>query len=84
MTTERAEIEIARLQKIIQENKKSEIPIPLPEPDFSPLIEMAKSHINEISNEGFADENSDHWFYEAVMECVYGKNVWEWINKNSN
>lgn len=83
MTTEEAELQIQQLQKFIQENKNLEIPIPLVNPDFSPLIEMAKNHIDTIAGDGFEDENSDHWFYEAVMECVYGKKVWVWINKNS-
>ena len=83
MTTEQAELEILRLQEVIAKNKRSEVPKPLENPDFTSLIEIAKNHIEEISNDGFSDEDSDHWFYEAVMEAVYGNKVWEWINKNS-
>lgn len=83
MTTKQAEQEIAKLQRIIQENKNSEIPIPLVNPDFNSLIEMAKSHIQEIHETGLTDEDADHWFYEEAMNCIYGKNVWKWINKNS-
>lgn len=83
MTTEQAKIEILRLQRIIEDNEKLEIPTPLVNPDFSRLIQVAKNHIDDISKSGFADENSDHWFYELVMESIYGPNVWEWITKKS-
>lgn len=83
MTTEQAELEILRLQEVIARNKRLEVPKPLENPDFTSLIEIAKNHIEAISNNGFSDEDSDHWFYEAVMECVYGKSVWKWINNKT-
>lgn len=81
---EKIEETIKSLQKELKELKNAEIPIPLSEPDFSPLIILAKGHINGLAKHGTSDDDSDHWFYEAVMECVYGKHVWEWINKNTD
>jgi hypothetical protein len=83
MTTEQAELEIERLQKLIAKNKQSDIPKPLETPDFTYLSEIAQSYIREIVDTGFTDEDTEHWFFEAVMESVYGNKVFEWINKNS-
>mgnify|MGYP003555237604 CR=1 FL=1 len=82
MTKEEALEEITRLQKFVAE-KSIPKPEPLDNPNFGYLVSLAMEHISDLDKDGFADEESDHWFYEAVMEAVYGKDVWAWINANS-
>jgi len=71
--------EIARREKE-ESKKKDAVPKPLNKPDFSHVQKTAKRIIEEIAL-GKESEDNGHWCYEAIMEAVYGKKVWLWINE---
>jgi len=49
--------------------------------DFAPLREMAIDYIrNMAKGVGHEDDDAPHYMYEELMEAVYGKKVWEYIN----
>ncbi len=56
-------------------------PSPLPVPDFSFLREMVITSINQSVKDEHEDNDFEHYVYEAVMEAIYGKDFWEWRNK---
>lgn len=81
MTKQEAEQQIKKLQKFIAEKEQEEIPKPLDNPDFTPLIELAQAYIDDINNDKYCEDDA-HYIFERAMECVFGKKVWGWINKN--
>ena len=33
-----------------------------------------------ISPGNVSDDDSSHYIYEAAVEAVYGKSIWQWVN----
>ena len=62
-------------------NKKARKPKPVENPDFSTLIETCQKNIDFLVTEGGDDSDWEYWIYEAAMEAVFGKVVWDWINE---
>lgn len=60
--------------------KEKAMPQPISNPDFSQVVDMATEFVKNHAK-GVCDSDSDHWFFEAVMETVYGKDYWVWHNK---
>lgn len=50
---------------------------------FGSLIDMYEKHMDDIEKYNGNEEYGDiaHFTYEAVMEALYGKDVWDWVNK---
>ena len=71
------------IEKREKEEEEREKPLPLPmiDQDFTQVIKLCESYINDLDKDGWVDEDMDHYIFEAAMEAVYGKSVWEWINK---
>jgi len=47
--------------------------------DYSKVEKACEVHIQELAD-GRLDEDSEHYIYEAAMEAVYGKKIWDWVN----
>ena len=62
--------------------KEKEMPQPISNPDFSAIVDMAMEFVKDHA-QGVRNSDSDHWFFEAVMETVYGKDYWVWHNKQN-
>ena len=62
--------------------KKASFPKAIENPDFSGLIEMCKRYIDGIAN-GAIHDDTQHYIYECAVECVFGKKIWVWINKQN-
>lgn len=77
MSDEELQAELARRQ---QSKKAGAVPQQLPSLDFSPLIKICQDYINDLAREGYADDDYDHYIYETAIECVFGEDVWSWIN----
>ena len=50
----------------------------IPFPDFAEVTRQAKEHMKGIED-GNEDDDSPHYIFEAVLEAVYGKDVWNYI-----
>jgi len=50
---------------------------------FGSLIDMYEKYMDDIEKYKGNVETSDisHYTFEAVLEALYGKNVWKWVNK---
>lgn len=73
------------LEKVIADRKaeKAEIekPTPIEKPDFDRILASAEKHIEYLASDDYCDDNEEeHYIYEDVMEAIYGKDVWDWIN----
>ena len=76
--------QIEKLEKELEESKKQEIPKPIPVRDFNPLIKMCESHLKDIAEKGYAEEDDKQYIFECVMKTIYGKDIFNWYNKNNN
>lgn len=66
------------------ERRKRELrgpPTPLKEPDFSNLQELVVEGTKASVQNGYEDDDFQHYVYEAAMEAVFGKDFWTWRNK---
>lgn len=57
-------------------------PTPLPNPDFSKLIELAQQHAAEAPDA--TEEEIAGWdevIYDAAMEAIYGPDFFDWLNE---
>jgi len=48
--------------------------------DFNPVIDICEENINKLHKDGYMIKDIEHWIYEAVLESVYGKDIWKWID----
>ena len=55
-------------------------PLPLKKPNFEEVVSICTTHINDIANSK-GESATKQWIYEATMEAVFGKDVFDWINK---
>ena len=45
------------------------------------VYDYANKYINGLAEKGYVDDALEQYIFEAVMEMVFGKNVWDFINK---
>ena len=65
-------------QEILEKNAKR--PKPLDNIELQPLVKLAEEHLTSLIA-GDEDEDFPQWCYEALMEAVYGRKIFEFINK---
>lgn len=56
-------------------------PQPKQNPDFGPLIQMLEDDIAEMEQTKHRDDDISHYVYESALKCLYGPDVFKWINK---
>jgi hypothetical protein len=66
--------ELERRQK-----EANALPEPLASPNFDNVLRLAKETVQEHAK-GRDDDDRAHWCFEAVLEAVYGKGIWDWWN----
>ena len=49
--------------------------------DLGPLMKICSDYIDYIATDWHGDNDWDHYIYETAIETMYGKDVWDWINK---
>lgn len=60
------------------------VPEPVENPDWAGVISLAKKTIENVNNNGYLGKDMEHYAYEEVMKAVYGNNIFDWINKNTD
>jgi hypothetical protein len=72
------------LRQELEQREKAQqnaaIPKPVECPDFEGLKEQCAQYITEIIRTGWADDDIEHYIFEAALSAVYGNSVWEWVN----
>jgi len=53
-------------------------PEPLPNPDFSSIIDMCKDHVaNKMNNKSMGEDENEEFMFETVMQVVYGEDIFD-------
>lgn len=71
----------AELDRREENRRKKAIPQQLSSPDFIPLQEICQNYIDELAAGCRPDDDCEHYVFEAAIECCFGKDVWNWINR---
>jgi len=75
--TEQLEAELARRK---EEAERQAMPVPLDNPDWSVVTKYCKGYIEDLHTKGYTHTDDKQYIFEAAMNAVFGKNVWQWIN----
>lgn len=51
--------------------------------DYSKLKKMSTDYVKAVLNKEYIDEDFKHYFFEAVLKCFYGNNIFKKLNKIS-
>jgi hypothetical protein len=69
--------EVGRREKI-----RTAPPEPLPDEEINwNIVKSGAAEYIELVDEKKSLSNSEHFIFESVIVAVYGRDVWEWINK---
>ena len=74
----------AELERRKREKSESEKPKLITENvDLSGLIMTCQEYIDCLHNDNYCDrEDSEHYIYEEALKALYGKSIFDWINKH--
>lgn len=64
------------------DKRKKEVGRPKPRQDikFEDLIGTCEAILQDIVKRGYSKDAADY-IYESAMSCIYGPDIWEWINE---
>jgi hypothetical protein len=77
-TDEQLEQEMARRQRIKEEEKK---PKQIERPDLTRLRQSCQTYIDTLADKGYPPKDGDHYIFETAMNTIYGDRVWSWVNE---
>lgn len=46
--------------------------------DFAGLLKTVRSGVLQAVQDGYEDDDLQHYIYEAAIEAVYGPGYWNW------
>lgn len=81
-----SQLEKLQKQKVEIENKIKNLekiggrPVRQDSINWKPVLELAESYVHDLDEEGYVDDDMEHYIKEAVLEAVFGEDVWKWIN----
>jgi len=67
-------------KELTRREEESSAAAPLEKIDWQPVIDLVIDGVDTMRNECYEPKDFEHYVYEAVMEAVYGKDVWKWYN----
>ena len=68
------------LEEELRRREEEEKPKQIAAPDLTKLRKICQEYIDSLARDKYVDGDLDHYIFEAAMETVFGKNVWDWIN----
>ena len=71
----------AELKHLEEKKREEEKPIAIETPDFSSVIVMCQGYVDRLHIDGYVSEDLESYIFEAVMDAMFGKNIFEWINR---
>ena len=79
---EMSEVELTEeLLRRKKAREAAETPKLLENPDLTGLIRTCQGYIADVKK-GRTDEDDPHYIYEEALKALYGKDVFNWINKH--
>ena len=53
--------------------------------DWSSVIEQAQAHLDYVESPDYHEDNdNDHYLFEEVMMTVFGRDIFDWINEQTD
>lgn len=81
LSDEELEQELERRKEKSEKTSALPVPKPLANIDWARVISIAQEGVQNLARDRpYLDDDFDTWVFEAVMEAVYGKNIWKWWN----
>lgn len=77
ISTEELQLEIDSRKKKKQKLAK---PKQLFQSNIDPLRKICQEYIDYLANDGFEDNDFDHYIFEVAIEAIFGPDVWKYIN----
>lgn len=74
----RAAIAIKERQAFID---MQELPKPVENPDFTEVTKLCQEYVRSLVQEKYVDDDLDHYIYEAAMNAVFGKGIFDYMRK---
>lgn len=71
------------LKAELDRRERRSCPPPLEKPCFEELKNFVIAIVEEVENNEGPAKGFEHDLFEASMEAVYGKGIWNWWNKNA-
>ena len=51
-------------------------------PDYTDLQHSCQAYVCAIATNTYHEDNEDqHYIFEAALEALYGKSIWDWIQE---
>lgn len=66
------------------EKRKRTLPTKVDNINFDRLVELAEKHLHKIASHMYDGESDDTIIFEAVFEVIYGEDIWDWYNANTD
>lgn len=82
ITTEDLLAELKRREEQAKEAKKPRATALVAPEDLEKLKASCQDYIDQIAEDGYVDDDSKQWIFEAAMELFFGRLVWRWIGEN--
>lgn len=56
-------------------------PLQLKDPDFTELKKICQEYIDSYADNGFVDDDLEHYIFEEALKAIFGEHVWQWIKE---
>ena len=56
-------------------------PTQLSDPDFTELKKTCQEYIDSYADNGFVDDDLEHYIFEEALGAIFGNHVWQWIRE---
>lgn len=80
-----SKVSIEKLQAEIDSRKTPKQPKPKPLPyeerNYATLNELCEEYVNQVDAIGCVEDGMNGYIFESAIEAVFGRDVWDWINK---
>lgn len=63
--------------------RKSDKPCMIENPDYEALRNLCQNYIDDLYVHSWVGDDYAHYIFEAAMTTLFGKKVWDWINKQN-
>ena len=74
----------AEIERRKQARLQAEEPKPLDVQDGSALTQMCIDHVKEVWAWGWHESDWTHYIYEAALEAVFGKDIFDRLNRRDS
>ena len=63
------------------EFRKTGAPEEIKDKDWSKVERQVRGIMDQVAEGGYYPDDDPHYLFEAVLETMYGREVWDWYNR---